>query len=68
YLIVENILVVYLRHKKIMIGRFLPFEVSDRILVAPAFTRNFGRDSKTYYEEALAAVNTQVLLTLLLTT
>ncbi|MFM9449622.1 hypothetical protein, partial [Streptomyces acidiscabies] len=36
YLIVENILVVYLRHKKIMIGRFLPFEVSDRILVAPA--------------------------------
>ncbi|MCA6440162.1 MAG: ABC transporter permease [Sediminibacterium sp.] len=68
YLIVENILVVYLRHKNIMIGRFLPFEVSDRILVAPAFTRNFGRDSKTYYEEALAAVNTQVLLTLLLTT
>ncbi|MBR2648129.1 MAG: ABC transporter permease [Sediminibacterium sp.] len=68
YLIVENILVAYLRFKKIMIGRFLPFEVSDRILVAPAFTRNFGKDSKTYYEEALAAVNTQLLLTILLTT
>jgi ABC-2 type transport system permease protein len=66
YLIVENILVGYLRYKKIMIGRFLPFEVSDRILVPPAFTGNFGKDAKTYYEEALAAVNTQILLTICL--
>ncbi|MBX9734438.1 MAG: ABC transporter permease [Chitinophagaceae bacterium] len=68
YLVVENILVAYLRYKKIMIGRFLPFEVSDRILVAPAFTGNFGKDSKTYYQEAMAAVNTQILLTIVLTT
>ncbi|MEN9599680.1 MAG: hypothetical protein RL596_1999 [Bacteroidota bacterium] len=67
YLIVENILVGYLRYKKLSFGKYLPFEVSDRILVSPAFTGNFGKDAKTYYEEALAAVNTQVLLTLLLT-
>ena len=31
YLVVENILVAYLKYKKIAITRFLPFEVSDNI-------------------------------------
>jgi hypothetical protein len=67
YLIVENILVGYLRYKKLSFGKFLPFEVSDRILVPPAFTGNFGKDAKTYYQEALAAVNMQIVFTIILT-
>jgi ABC-2 type transport system permease protein len=67
YLIVENILVGVMKFKKIPGARFLPFEVSDRILVSPAFSGNFGKDIKTGYEEALNQVPQQVVLTLLLT-
>ncbi|MBH2005094.1 MAG: ABC transporter permease subunit [Sphingobacteriia bacterium] len=67
YLIVENILVAYLKYKKIPITRFLPFEISDNMLVAPAFAGNFGKDAKSGYEAALALVPQQVALTLVLT-
>jgi ABC-type transport system involved in multi-copper enzyme maturation permease subunit len=67
YLIVENILVAYLKFKKIPITRFLPFEISDNMLVAPAFAGNFGKDAKAGYEAALALVPQQVMLTIVLT-
>lgn len=67
YLIVENILVAYFRYKKWDGARFFPFEVSDRVLVPPAFTKNFGKDMKGSYEAALAAVGSQVLLTIAFT-
>ena len=63
YLVVENILVAYLKYKKIAITRFLPIEVSDNILVAPAFSGNFGKDAKEGYELALTLVGEQVVLT-----
>lgn len=68
YLIVENILVGYLTVKNIPIARFLPFEVSDKILVSPAFVGNFGADAKTKYEAALQIVPEQILFTLIMTT
>lgn len=63
YLVVENILVAYLKYKKIPITRFLPIESSDNILIAPAFTGNFGKDSKEAYQLAITLVGEQVVIT-----
>ena len=72
YLIVENIATGYLKVKdaKIVgdIGRYLPFEISDRMIVAPAFIGRFGKDLKAAYEKSLSEVPTQIALSLLLTT
>jgi hypothetical protein len=72
YLIVENIATGYIRMKAEKIGgdlgRFLPFEISDRMIVAPAFIGRFGKDIKTAYEKSLSEVPTQIALSLLLTT
>ncbi|MDP1842614.1 MAG: ABC transporter permease [Sediminibacterium sp.] len=67
YLIVENILVGLMKWKKIELTRFLPFEISDGILVRPAFSGNFGKDAKAGYELALSLVSQQVILTIVLT-
>lgn len=66
-LIVENILVGYLTLKKIPITGFLPFEVSDRILVLPAFISNLGVDAKSKYQASLEIVPQQVLYSLIFT-
>ena len=72
YLIVENIATGYIRMKAEKIGgdlgRYLPFEISDRIIVAPAFIGRFGKDIKTAYEKSLSEVPTQIALSLILTT
>ncbi|TAH09054.1 MAG: hypothetical protein EAZ13_01745 [Sphingobacteriia bacterium] len=67
YLIIENILVGFLKLKQIPIGRFLPFEMSDGILVAPAFVGKFGDKAKEGYELALTMVYQQVIGTIILT-
>jgi hypothetical protein len=72
YLIVENIATGYIRMKAEKIGgdlgRFLPFEISDRMIIAPAFIGRFGKDIKTAYEKSLSEVPSQIALSLLLTT
>ncbi|MFZ9208625.1 MAG: ABC transporter permease [Sediminibacterium sp.] len=72
YLIVENIATGYIKMKAEKIGgdlgRYLPFEISDRMIVAPAFIGRFGKDLKTAYEKSLSEVPTQIALSLLLTT
>jgi hypothetical protein len=72
YLIVENIATGYIRMKAEKIGgdlgRYLPFEISDRMIVAPAFIGRFGKDIKTAYEKSLSEVPSQIVLSLLLTT
>ena len=72
YLIVENIATGYIRMKAEKIGgdigRYLPFEISDRMIVAPAFIGRFGKDIKTAYEKSLSEVPSQIALSLLLTT
>jgi hypothetical protein len=72
YLIVENIATGYIKLKAEKIGsdigRFLPFEISDRMIVAPAFMGRFGKDLKDAYEKALSEVPSQIILSILLTT
>ncbi len=69
YFVVENILTGYLKYKLHLdgIARLLPFEVSDRILIAPAFVGRWGKEAKGAYQNAMDAVPTQVLLTAILT-
>lgn len=71
YLIVENIATAYLKLKAQKIGddigRYLPFEISDRMIVSPAFMGRFGKDLKEAYEKALSEVPSQIALSLLLT-
>ncbi len=68
YLIVENIATTYARYKMNDIGRFLPFEISDRIIPSPAFFGRFGKDAKEGYEHALNLVPEHIVYTILLTT
>jgi ABC-2 type transport system permease protein len=72
YLIVENIATGYIRMKAEKLGgdlgRYLPFEISDRMIIAPAFIGRFGKDIKTAYEKSLSEVPSQIALSLLLTT
>ena len=64
FLIFENIAVSLLKHYRNDEGRFLPLEISDRILPPPAF---WGRIDKAGYEKALSQINLHVLLTIGLT-
>lgn len=68
YLIVENIAVTYARFKLNDLGRFLPFEISDRLIPAPAFFSNFGKDAKASYDHAVGQIPEHVLFTFLITT
>lgn len=68
YMIVENIAVGYSRVMLKDIGRFLPFELSDRLIPSPAFFARFGKDSKDAYEKSLALIPEHIVYTLLLTT
>ena len=69
YLVIENILSSYFKYKLHLdtLARLLPFKISDRMIVPPAFVGHWGKDAKAGYEEALNAVTTQVLLTIALT-
>jgi ABC-type transport system involved in multi-copper enzyme maturation permease subunit len=64
FIILENILVNVGRVKANDMFRFLPLEISDRMIPIPAFPGKFNADA---YKKALAAVNTHILLTVLLT-
>ena len=68
YMIIENIAATYAKFKLNDIGRFLPFEISDRLIPSPAFFGRFGKDMKDGYEKALSAVPEHVVYTLILTT
>lgn len=68
YLIIENIGVSWFKYKVGNdLGRFFPFEISDRIVPPPAFIGNFGKDAKAGYEKAVAAVPEHVIMTIILT-
>ena len=66
-LILENIAVTYLKFKANDIGRFLPLEISDRIIPWPAFMNRFGKDMKDAYEKALASIPQHLVYTIILT-
>lgn len=64
FLIVENTVVNIAKIKANDIGRFMPLEISDRLIPVPAFLGKFNEDS---YKLALQAVSTHVWYTLLVT-
>lgn len=66
-LILENIAVTYSKFKLHDIGRFLPFEVSDRIVPMPAFMNRFGKEMKDAYDKAINDIPLHIFYTLLLT-
>lgn len=67
YLIVENIAVTFARFKMNDIGRFLPFEMSDRLVPAPAFFSRFGKDAKAAYDRMIEIIPEHVAYTIVLT-
>lgn len=67
YLVVENIAVAYAQFKLNDIGRFLPFEISDRLIPRPAFFSRFGKDAKVSYDHALGLIPEHVAYTIILT-
>jgi ABC-2 type transport system permease protein len=60
YMIVENITVQWLKFKSNDEGRFLPLEISDRILPPPSFIARFGEEK---YQAMLNAVNIHIVYT-----
>jgi len=66
YLILENILVAFFYIKVNDIGRFLPIEISDRMIPAPAFLGKIK--SPEMYQESLDRIPMHVGMTVALTT
>lgn len=64
YLIVENTAVNILKVKANDIGRFLPLEISDRLIPIPAFLGKFNEES---YKASLNAIQSHIWLTLAVT-
>ena len=61
FIILEPILVGVLKYKANDIGRFLPLEISDRLIPIPAFMGKIDADT---YKASLAAIHSHVFLTL----
>lgn len=66
--IIENILASYLEYKQIAIYKYLPFQISDRLIPRPAFSAKFGSNGLAKYNELLNAIPLHIVLTILLTT
>lgn len=67
-IIIENILVNYYGwNKGYRFVKFLPFEMSDRIIPLPAFMGRWGKDMKDAYEAAIAAIPAQIVYSLIFT-
>lgn len=67
YLVIENILVGVAEKKFHDLGRFLPFEVSDRMIPAPGFFSRFSDDLKKSYELTLQKIPEHTIYTLCIT-
>jgi hypothetical protein len=63
YLVIENILVAWMYVKVNDMGRYLPFEISDRLIPKPAFLGKFDSN----YSKSLHAIPEFVVYTILLT-
>lgn len=63
YKIFEKILVAYASVKLNDAGRFLPFEISNRLIPLPAFLGRFNQDA---YKRSMDLINEHVIYTILL--
>lgn len=64
YLIVENIVVKILSLKTKDWGRFLPLEISDRLIPIPAFLGKFDDDA---FKIGIEAINMHIIYTIVMT-
>lgn len=64
YIIFEPIIVGLLKVYGHDEGRFMPLEISDRMIPVPGF---LGKINKEAYDKSIAAINQHVLLTVILT-
>ena len=64
FLILENVAVGWLSYKNIAMYKYLPLEISDRMIPPPAFFRNLNPEK---YKIQLAEMNYHVLYTIILT-
>ncbi|MCZ2459767.1 MAG: ABC transporter permease [Chitinophagales bacterium] len=64
FIVLEPTLVGFAKWKADDIGRFLPLEISDRLIPVPAF---LGKIDKDAYAKALDAIGIHILYTILLT-
>ncbi|MCU0380352.1 MAG: ABC transporter permease [Chitinophagaceae bacterium] len=64
FLIVENLAVGFLKAKSHDEGRFLPLEISDRLIPLPAFMGRFNAEN---YKASLAAIGPHIGYTILVT-
>ena len=64
FIILEPIAVGIAKVKANDIGRFLPLEISDRLIPPPAF---WGKFDETAYKASLASMNTYIVYTIILT-
>jgi ABC-2 type transport system permease protein len=63
YKIVEKILVLIAMFKANDAGRFLPFEISNRLIPSPAFLGKLDEES---YKKSLALINQHIVYTIIL--
>ena len=63
-IVLENIIAGYLNLKDIPLSRFLPLEISDKIIPGPSF---LGKFNEAKYTQSLALINQQVIYSILLT-
>lgn len=64
FIILENIMVGVMSYYDIMIYKYLPVEISDRIIPVPAF---WGRIDQAAYDSSIDAIPKYIILTILLT-
>ena len=65
YIILENIIIGIFEWKQIGLAKYMPLEISDRMIPKPAF---FGKLDLDAYNKSLAAIPEHIILTILLTT
>ena len=64
YIIFEPIIVGILKVYGNDMGRFMPLEISDRMIPVPGF---LGKLNKEAYDKSIAAINQHIILTIILT-
>lgn len=64
YIMLENAAIGFAKVKKLSYGSYLPLEISDKMIPPPAF---LGRLDEATYKANLAAIDTHVVYTIILT-
>ncbi|MFY7899273.1 MAG: ABC transporter permease [Chitinophagaceae bacterium] len=64
FLVIENIILGLFEFYQIKLGRFLPFEISDKLIPVPKF---LGKMDEAKYATNLSQINEHIVYTILLT-